>query len=84
MLLHGPGGIRIVPAASGTQAMVNLTPAPARRSDPGLQRHQRKLDVLIVDTAAGIGDQVVSFVRAAQEVLVVVCDEPTPSPMPTP
>jgi flagellar biosynthesis protein FlhG len=33
--------------------------------------------VLIIDTAAGIGDGVVSFVRAAQEVLVVVCDEPT-------
>jgi flagellar biosynthesis protein FlhG len=35
------------------------------------------IDVLVVDTAAGIGDSVVSFVRAAQEVLLVVCDEPT-------
>ncbi|HHH40206.1 MAG TPA: MinD/ParA family protein, partial [Sedimenticola sp.] len=34
------------------------------------------LDVLIVDTAAGISDVVVSFSRAAQEVVVVVCDEP--------
>ena len=34
------------------------------------------LDVLIVDTAAGISDSVVSFSRAAQEVVVVVCDEP--------
>lgn len=35
------------------------------------------LDVLVIDTAAGIGDSVVNFVRAAQEVLIVVCDEPT-------
>lgn len=35
------------------------------------------IDVLIIDTAAGISDSVISFVRAAQEVLVVVCDEPT-------
>jgi flagellar biosynthesis protein FlhG len=34
------------------------------------------LDVLIVDTAAGLHDSVVSFCRAVQEVLVVVCDEP--------
>jgi flagellar biosynthesis protein FlhG len=36
-----------------------------------------QLDVLIIDTAAGITDSVVSFVRAANEVLVVVCDEPS-------
>jgi len=35
------------------------------------------LDVLIVDTAAGISDGVMSFARAAQEVLMVVTDEPT-------
>ncbi len=35
------------------------------------------LDALIIDTAAGIADSVVSFTRAAQEVVIVVCDEPT-------
>ena len=34
------------------------------------------LDVMIIDTAAGIADSVVSFTRAAQEVVIVVCDEP--------
>ena len=34
------------------------------------------VDVLIIDTAAGISDTVISFLRAAQEVLVVVNDEP--------
>jgi len=32
---------------------------------------------LIVDTAAGISGSVVSFAKACQEVIVVVCDEPT-------
>ena len=35
------------------------------------------IDVLIVDTAAGISEGVVSFLRASQEILMVVCDEPT-------
>ncbi|VAW81999.1 Flagellar synthesis regulator FleN, partial [hydrothermal vent metagenome] len=33
-------------------------------------------DILIIDTAAGINESVTSFSRAAQEVVVVVCDEP--------
>jgi flagellar biosynthesis protein FlhG len=36
-----------------------------------------KFDILIVDTAAGISDMVLSFCRASQDVLLVVCDEPT-------
>ena len=35
------------------------------------------IDVLIIDTAAGISENVMSFVRAAQEVIMVVTDEPT-------
>jgi flagellar biosynthesis protein FlhG len=37
----------------------------------------KSLDVLIVDTAAGISSSVVNFARACQEIIVVVCDEPT-------
>ena len=36
-----------------------------------------QVDVLLVDTAAGISDMVLSFTRAAQDIMVVVCDEPT-------
>jgi flagellar biosynthesis protein FlhG len=36
-----------------------------------------QIDVLIVDTAAGISESVISFLRASQELLLVVCDEPT-------
>jgi flagellar biosynthesis protein FlhG len=35
-----------------------------------------EFDILIVDTAAGITDMVLSFSRAAQDVVAVVCDEP--------
>lgn len=77
VMVNGPGGIRIIPAASGTQAMATLEP----REHAGLIRAfdsiSDQLDVLIVDTAAGIGDSVVSFVKASQEVMVVVTDEPT-------
>jgi flagellar biosynthesis protein FlhG len=40
------------------------------------ERTLEEVDLLVVDTAAGISDAVISFTRAAHEVLVVVCDEP--------
>lgn len=77
VLINGPGGIRIIPASSGTQEMAQLD----AREHAGLIRAFSSiaddLDVLIIDTAAGIGDGVVSFVKAAQEALIVVTDEPT-------
>lgn len=77
VMVNGPGGIRIIPAASGTQEMANLD----QREHAGLIRAfssiSDQLDILVIDTAAGIGDGVVSFVKASQEILVVVTDEPT-------
>ncbi|VVP78340.1 MinD/ParA family protein [Pseudomonas fluorescens] len=77
VLVWGPGGVRIVPAASGIRSMVNLSPAQHAGLIQAFSEIDDSLDVLVIDTAAGIGDSVVSFVRAAQEVLLVVCDEPT-------
>ncbi|TVP92895.1 MAG: MinD/ParA family protein [Pseudomonadaceae bacterium] len=77
VLIDGPGGIRIVPAASGAARMVNLQPQEHAGLIQAFSDIGHNIDVLIVDTAAGISDSVISFVRAAQEVLVVVCDEPT-------
>lgn len=77
VLVNGPGGIRIIPAASGTQEMAQLD----SREHAGLIRAfssiADQLDVLVIDTAAGISDGVVSFVKAAQEAVIVVTDEPT-------
>ncbi|MDX9873355.1 MAG: MinD/ParA family protein [Spongiibacteraceae bacterium] len=77
VLLTGPGGIRIIPASSGTQRMAQLSQQEHAGLIHAFSDIGEQIDVLIVDTAAGIADSVVSFVRAAQEVLVVVCDEPS-------
>ncbi|EKE75404.1 MinD/ParA family protein [Gallaecimonas xiamenensis] len=77
VLLEGPGGFKIVPATSGTQSMVELTPAEHASLIRAFSELDEEFDVLIIDTAAGISDMVLSFSRAAQDVMVVVCDEPT-------
>ncbi|MEK9713331.1 MAG: MinD/ParA family protein [Thalassolituus sp.] len=77
VLVKGPGGFRIVPASSGTQKLSQLNSMEHAGLIQAFSDIGDDIDVLIVDTAAGISDTVLSFVRAAQEVLVVVTDEPT-------
>ncbi len=77
IIVRGPKGIGIIPATSGTQAMVELTAAQHAGLIRAFSEMKTQFDILVVDTAAGISDMVLSFSRASQDVLVVVCDEPT-------
>ncbi len=77
ILIEGPFGIKIVPATSGTQSMTELTPAEHAGLIRAFSELKTPFDVMLVDTAAGISDMVLSFSRASQDVLVVVCDEPS-------
>ncbi len=76
ILIDGPGGIKVIPASSGVKDMAEMGPAQHAGLVSAFSQLSHNIDVLLVDTAAGISDSVVSFSRAAQEVLVVVCDEP--------
>ncbi|OZG72873.1 cobyrinic acid a,c-diamide synthase [Hahella sp. CCB-MM4] len=77
VMVEGPGGIKIVPASSGTQHLTHLSPLEHAGLINAFSEISNDLDVLIIDTAAGISEQVLSFARASQEILMVVCDEPT-------
>jgi len=77
VLVSGPSGLKIVPAASGVQHMTMLGPKEHAGLINAFSELSDQVDVLVIDTAAGISDTVISFVRAANEVLVVVCDEPS-------
>lgn len=76
IIVTAPGGLRIVPGASGIQAMADLSSAERGGLINAFSEINSGLDVLLIDTAAGISDSVLSFSRAAQEVIIVVCDEP--------
>jgi len=77
ILIEGPNGILIAPATSGTRSMVELSVAEHAGLIRAFGELKTPIDVLLVDTAAGISDMVLSFCRASQDIMVVVCDEPT-------
>ncbi|WP_370977986.1 MinD/ParA family protein [Agaribacterium sp. ZY112] len=77
VMVNGPAGIKVVPASSGVQQLVQLGSHEHAALIHAFSEISDQLDVLVVDTAAGISDMVVNFVRASQDVIVVVCDEPS-------
>ncbi|MFO1349990.1 MAG: MinD/ParA family protein [Gammaproteobacteria bacterium] len=76
IILTGPRGIKVIPSSSGIQRMAQLSASEHAGIINAFSELDDPLDMLIVDSAAGISDSVVSFIRACQEVLVVVTDDP--------
>ncbi|MES9834140.1 MAG: MinD/ParA family protein [Candidatus Thiodiazotropha sp. LLP2] len=76
IIVTGPKGMKVVPGASGIQHMAEMSPAENAGLIHAFSEVANDVDVLLIDTAAGISDLVISFSRAAQEQIVVVCDEP--------
>jgi len=73
----GPAGILVLPAGSGFQDMTALTSGQMQTLDAEMDGWQGKLDVLLIDTGAGIGRNVTLFAMMAQEIIVVASPEPT-------
>jgi flagellar biosynthesis protein FlhG len=76
VIVTGPHGLQIVPAASGIRRMANLSAAEHAGLIQAFSDLYHSVDVLVIDTAAGLHDSVMTFSQAAHHVLVVVCDEP--------
>jgi len=77
ILLTGPAGIRIVPSASGISNCANLDEGQRQRLIAALTELEDQYDYLIIDTAAGLGHDVIDFVRSAQYIMLVITTEPT-------
>ena len=77
VLVEGPQGIQILPAGSGIQNFIKLDARQKMRLLDGLDAMQNHFDFVLIDTEAGISENVTYFNTAAQEILVVTTPEPT-------
>jgi flagellar biosynthesis protein FlhG len=77
VILETSSGVRVVPGASGVANMAALSSAEQAGIVQAFSTLSGPLDVLIIDTAPGIADSVLQFCRAAQQILLVLRDEPT-------
>ena len=76
LLLPAPRGLRVVPAGSGTRRLAQLANGEHAAIIHAFDELPCPPEYLLVDTAAGLSDNVTMFAAAAAEVILVVCDEP--------
>lgn len=77
IVVEGPYGIRIVPASSGLRELTALSTRQWERLNEGLAELAGAVDFLLVDTGAGISNNVIDMVSGADRVMVVTSLEPT-------
>jgi len=77
IVIEGPGGLRILPAASGIQELTQLSRDQKMCMLYELDQLLDTVDILLIDSAAGISSNVLDFSVSAQEIMVVVTPEPT-------
>jgi flagellar biosynthesis protein FlhG len=77
IILEGPLGVQIIPAGTGIRALTSLTSSQWVRLEGVIRSVAFGLDFLLIDTAAGISDNVVELLLLAERVLVVTSFEPT-------
>ena len=77
IIIEGPKKMKILPASSGIQELTQLTDGQRTVILSELDSLLDHIDILLIDTAAGISSNVMYFNVTAQEILVVVTPEPT-------
>jgi flagellar biosynthesis protein FlhG len=77
ILVDGPSNIKILPAGSGVQQFTHLDANQKMRFINELDAMHGDYDIVLIDTEAGISDNVTYFNMAAQDILVITSPEPT-------
>ena len=77
VMVKGPGGIHILPGSSGILELARLSESERLYFLTEMEELGAETDILLIDTAAGINDNVIYFNLAAQERIVLLTPEPT-------
>jgi len=77
VLTEGPHNIKFISGGSGVEELVKLDSQQVSKFVENMALLDKLADIVIVDTGAGLSENVMSFILAADEVLLVTTPEPT-------
>ena len=77
VLMDGPYGVRYISGGSGIEKAADFTYEERQRLMQKLSACGQLADIILIDTGAGLGKNVMEFILAADEVLLVTTPEPT-------
>ncbi len=71
IMVEGPLGVKLIAGGQGNRQLANMTDDQRRRVLRRLDKLEREVDYLFVDTGAGISENVLRFATFADETIVV-------------
>ena len=74
---NGVAGVKYISGVAGVEAALNLNRAEQKRLHKKLGRCSEMADIIVIDTGAGLNRNVIEFVLAAEEVILITTPEPT-------
>lgn len=77
VLSDGPKNIKFISGGSGVEELIKLERSQLERFVDNISLLDKIADVILIDTGAGLSDNVMNFVMAADEVVLVTTPEPT-------
>lgn len=77
VMVKGPEGIEIVPAANGLRELADIPDSSRDYLVRLLSDLENRADFVLIDTGAGLSSNVVGFVLACDEVVAITTPEPT-------
>jgi flagellar biosynthesis protein FlhG len=77
IVVPGPNDIMFVPGASGVSRLANLNAKEREELSSRFSELEALADLLIIDTGAGLGENILHFALASQSLVVVTTAEPT-------
>lgn len=77
VLTNGPDNIKFLSGGSGVEELVSLDRKKLRKFVSNINILDKLFDVILIDTGAGLSRNVMNFILAADEVVLVTTTEPT-------
>jgi len=76
IIIEGPGNIDILPASSAALDLIETEDAFLRKLAAAFRNFDGAYDYMILDTGAGIAQNVISFLLGANKILVLITPDP--------
>ncbi len=77
VLVTGPRNIKFLHGGSGIKTLTTLSNMQLQRVINNILNYEEKIDYVLLDTGAGMGENVISFLLAADDIILVTTPEPT-------
>ncbi len=77
IIQEGIGGVNFISGGSGINQLLNLDDSKLATILGDLQLFKQKIDIILIDSGAGVNDTVLQLMQASTETIIVTTPEPT-------